>query len=101
MARSEWGNLVLKGPGTHLFAANFFIAAVGAACGTQNIKINYLFSYSYRLYAPGRTVPGLRVRGSGVGAFKDLVIIGGDGKLDAELASEDPRPTPSIDFLHC
>jgi hypothetical protein len=99
---SEWGNLVLTGPGTHPFAANFFIAAVGAACGTENIKINDLFSYSYS--CDHQVIRSLdceywaQVR---VPSDRDLVNLGSDDKLDAELASGDPRPIPSIDFLDC
>jgi hypothetical protein len=101
MARSEWGNLVLTEPGTHPFAANFFIAAVGAPLWNGEHQDKRFSFISLQLYSPGRTVSGLRVLGSGVGALSDLVILGSDGKLDAELASGDPRPTPSIDFLHC
>lgn len=40
---------MLTGLGTHPFAANFFIVAAAASCGTNNVNVNCLFScyYSY------------------------------------------------------
>jgi hypothetical protein len=78
MRADETGN----GP----FAANFFIAAEKVACGTNNLQINDLVSYSYNCIR--RSVRSLNCEYSrqGAGAFTDLVILSGGGKDEAELA---------------
>jgi hypothetical protein len=75
------------GPVTAPFAANFFIAAERDACGTNDIKISDLVSYSYRCIRRSVRSLNCEYASQGAGAFADLVILGGGGKLEAELAS--------------
>jgi|SRR5580658_9704870 hypothetical protein len=101
MARSEWGNFSSDGTGNAPFCRKLFHRRGRSRLWNGERQDKRLIFKLLQLYSPSRTVPGLRVLGSGVGAFRDLVILGSDGKLDAELASREPTTYPSIDFLHC
>src|SRR5580692_6048526 len=96
MARVGVGQFGSDGTGNAPFCRKLFHRRGGSRLWNGEHQDKRLIFTFLQLYSPSRTVPGLRVLGSGVGAFRDLVILGSDGKLDAELASGNPRPTPVL-----
>lgn len=74
------------GTGNAPFAANFFIAAKKITCGTKDTNITCLVSgYYSHIYDARRSLNCEHSR-QGAGAFTDLVILGGGGKVEAESA---------------
>ena len=88
------GQFSSDGTGNAPFCRKLFHRRGGSRLWNGEHQDKRLIFKFLQLYSPGRTVPGLRVLGSGAGAFRDLVIIGSDGKIDRELASEGPTTYP-------